>query len=108
MEKQRKDSLTLDQLRELLMSQTYAKDWEDLYYPDNLAKSLAVSASCLLKDFLWKDNLDSCQIIDDPKAKRRITSNIMDILYYLFMFAEMVEVDIEKHFIDKRSASSNN
>lgn len=104
MQKQPKNDLTLDRLKQYLMNQTYAKDWEDLYYPDNLAKSLAVSASNLLKDFLWKDNLESCRMINDPKIKRRITSNVMDVLYYLFMFAEIVEVDIEKYISNKKTA----
>ena len=94
MKKQKNQSITMHKLKNMLWDLTDGKDWEDKYYPDNLAKSIVISSNDLLKEFQWVDNVDSWEKINNEKGKQKIAYEMIHVISYTMMLAEIMKIDI--------------
>lgn len=82
-------------LLERLINFRDARDWKQFHTPQNLAKSLSIEAGELLECFQWTDKFD----IEDVK------SEVADLYTYLLLFANSLDLDLEKVASDKLSIS---
>lgn len=82
-------------LLERLLKFRDARDWKQFHTPENLAKSLSIEASELLECFQWSDKYD----IEDVK------SEVADLYTYLLLFANTLDIDLEKVASDKLNVS---
>ena len=81
----------LDQLRDALRAFTAARDWNRFHSPKNLAIALSVEASELLEVFQWLSEEDSRDL--EPATKERASEEIADVLLYLLLLSDRLEVD---------------
>ena len=81
----------LDALRDALRAFTAARDWQAFHSPKNLATALSVEAAELLEVFQWMNEADSRNL--DAAAKAAASEEIADVLMYLVMIADALDID---------------
>jgi NTP pyrophosphatase (non-canonical NTP hydrolase) len=73
-----------------------ARDWKQFHNPKDLALSLVLEAAELLEHFQWKTDKEIKQHI---KAKNKeVNEEVMDVLYWVLLFAYDLGIDIGKEF----------
>jgi dCTP diphosphatase len=79
-------------LRDQLRGFVAERDWAQFHTPKNLASALSVEAAELLEPFQWlkTGNVDEL----DEKAKKNIRHEMADVLNYLVMLADQLNVDL--------------
>lgn len=86
-------------MRDLLREFVSERDWSRFHSPKNLAAALSVEASELLEPFTWlatgsKDELDDAKL-------RAIRHEMADVLAYLVMLADSLDVDLHSALLEK-------
>jgi len=81
----------LETLRDALRAFTEARDWHAFHSPKNLATALSVESAELLEVFQWMNEADSRNL--DAAAKAAASEEIADVLMYLVMIADALDID---------------
>lgn len=84
--------MNLQELREKLRSFTEERDWQQFHTPKNLATALSVEAAELLEPFQWLKTGEVSELSPDSLAAIRY--EMADVLNYLVMLADSLEVDL--------------
>jgi len=86
------DAVTkLDRLRDALRAFTAARNWQSFHSPKNLAMALSVEAAELLEVFQWMTEADSRNL--DPAARAAASEEIADVLLYLILLSDALDID---------------
>ena len=96
---QRESEGELAQMRDMLREFVRERDWSRFHSPKNLAAALAVEASELLEPFTWLSTGDTTEL--DEAALRAIRHEMADVLAYLVMLADALDVDLHRALIEK-------
>ena len=92
MEERVDDAVTkLDRLRDELRAFTAARNWQSFHSPKNLAMALSVEAAELLEVFQWMTEADSRNL--DPAARAAASEEIADVLLYLILLSDALDMD---------------
>ena len=67
------------------------RDWDQLYSPDNLAKSIAIEAGELLECLQWDNDYDMEAVCDE----------LADVVNYCIVRANRLGVDLEEIVLKK-------
>jgi len=102
--KQKTQDLSISELKKYFWERVTASDWEDKYYPNHIAKTIAIESADLLRIFQWTDSIESWQKIEVESEKSLAAAKIIEILAYTIMLAELIDVDIVE--IIKKSHNS--
>jgi NTP pyrophosphatase (non-canonical NTP hydrolase) len=89
----------LTQMRELLREFVRERDWSRFHSPKNLATALSVEASELLEPFTWLEKGDQSEL--DEAKLTAIRHEMADVLAYLVMLADALDVDLYRALIEK-------
>jgi NTP pyrophosphatase (non-canonical NTP hydrolase) len=89
----------LTQMRDMLREFVHERDWRRFHTPKNLAAALSVEASELLEPFTWLATGDKSEL-DDAKLTA-IRHEMADVLAYLVMLADSLDVDLHRALIEK-------
>jgi dCTP diphosphatase len=79
-------------LRDQLRSFVAERDWAQFHTPKNLASALSVEAAELLEPFQWLKTGNLDELSED--AKKNIRHEMADVLNYLVMLADQLNVDL--------------
>lgn len=82
----------LHSLKEQLRVFVQERNWEQFHTPKNLATALSVEASELLEPFQWLQTGEFSQL--DDKTYEEIAYEMADVLNYLVMLADRLNVDL--------------
>jgi NTP pyrophosphatase (non-canonical NTP hydrolase) len=82
----------LDQLNARLLAFARERDWEQFHSPKNLAMALAGEAGELLEHFQWLTEQQSAEL--STEKKRQVAHELADILNYLVLLAERLDIDL--------------
>lgn len=87
---EQKESLVIlrDQLRDFVSE----RDWGQFHTPKNLASALSVEAAELLEPFQWLTSGYANELNED--VKMNIRHEMADVLNYLVMLADQMNVDL--------------
>lgn len=87
---EQKESLVIlrDQLRDFVAE----RDWAQFHTPKNLASALSVEAAELLEPFQWLTSGHANELNED--VKMNIRHEMADVLNYLVMLADQMNVDL--------------
>ena len=96
---QRESEGELAQMRDMLREFVRERDWSRFHSPKNLAAALAVEASELLEPFTWLSTGDTTEL--DEAGLRAIRHEMADVLAYLVMLADALDVDLHRALIEK-------
>jgi dCTP diphosphatase len=82
----------LDDLKQRLRDFAAARDWEQFHTPKNLAMALVAEAAEVVEHFQWLTAAES-QALDAGK-RAEVALELADVLLYLVMLADRLEVDL--------------
>ena len=85
-----RDSLLV--LRDQLRVFVAERDWSQFHTPKNLASALSVEAAELLEPFQWLPTGQQSEL--DEHAQTNIRHEMADVLNYLIMLADQLNVDL--------------
>ena len=77
------------------------RDWHQFHAPKNLAMGIAVETGELLEHFLWLNLDESRDIRRDDAALAQVREEIADVLTYVLMLAQSLEIDLSDAFFAK-------
>jgi NTP pyrophosphatase (non-canonical NTP hydrolase) len=92
MAKEKKGSVSFDEVRERALAFRAARDWEQFHRPKDLAEGLAIEAAELLENFLWKTSEESRR--PTKKEMKNIAEEVGDVFLFLVYFCEGFDIDI--------------
>lgn len=82
----------LIKLRDQLRGFVAERDWAQFHTPKNLASALSVEAAELLEPFQWLKTGNADELSED--VKKNIRHEMADVLNYLVMLADQLNVDL--------------
>jgi NTP pyrophosphatase (non-canonical NTP hydrolase) len=86
-------------VRDLLREFVSERDWSRFHSPKNLAIALSVEASELLEPFQWLTSGEKSELDDDRLTA--IRHEMADVLAYLVMLADRLDVDLYQAVLEK-------
>jgi NTP pyrophosphatase (non-canonical NTP hydrolase) len=72
------------------------RDWKQYHSARNVALSVVLEAAELLEIFQWKTDKESEEITKDPAARQKISDELADILLYIMLMADDLDIDLVK------------
>jgi len=87
------------ELIEALLEFRRARDWEQFHAVRNLASALSVEAAELLEHFIWSNDQQATQILEEHRAA--ISSEVADIAILLTYLAHDLSIDLQAVVSDK-------
>lgn len=88
-------------LMETILSFRDRRDWAQFHDPKNLAEAISIETGELLEHFLWKTPQESRKVTKEKR--KRLASEIADIMIFSILFAYETKIDIEKAIRNKIS-----
>ena len=76
-----------------------ARDWKQFHNPKDMAISLSLEAAELLEHFQWKDSKEINDYV--KKNKPAIADELVDVMYWVLLMANDIDVDITECFEKK-------
>lgn len=83
---------SLDDVRDALRVFAAEREWQPFHTPKNLASALAVEAAELLEPFQWLNSGADEEL--EPATRAAIQDEMADVLTYLVMLADRLDVDL--------------
>ncbi|MEI7810765.1 MAG: nucleotide pyrophosphohydrolase [bacterium] len=75
------------------------RNWKQFHDPKDLALSLTLEASEVLEHFQWKSGDELKKYIKENK--KEIGEELSDVLYWVLLMSNDLDIDIKKAFLDK-------
>ena len=92
---------TLAVLKDAMRQFVSERDWEPFHSPKNVSMGAAVEAAELMEHFLWVDNEDSRQVVDDPDELTAIADEMADVACYLLALSNSLGIDLSEAILAK-------
>jgi len=89
----------LTKLQKLVTAFRDERDWKQFHNTKDLAISLVLEASEVLEHFQWKSHEEMIAHTQDNKSE--IADELSDVLYWVLLMANDLDIDISKSFQDK-------
>lgn len=90
---------SLEALRDSLRRFASDRDWSQFHTPKNIATALTVEAAELLENFQWLREGSSAEL--GPARLAEVRQELADVLIYLVMLADKLDVDLLQATRDK-------
>lgn len=91
------------ELIEALLEFRRARDWEQFHTVRNLASALSVEAAELLEHFVWSNDQQATQILEERRAA--VSSEVADIAILLTYLAHDLSIDLQAVVSEKITAN---
>lgn len=95
---------SLDDVRDALRIFAAEREWQPFHTPKNLASALAVEAAELLEPFQWLTSGSDEEL--DASTRAEIRNEMADVLTYLVMLADRLDVDLLAATQEKMQANA--
>ena len=82
----------LDDLKQRLRDFAAARDWKEFHTPKNLAMALVAEAAEVVEHFQWLTAAESQA--PDPAKRAEVALELADVLLYLVMLADSLDIDL--------------
>lgn len=82
-----------------------ARDWKQFHNPKDLALSLLLEAAEVLEHFQWKNGKEMEAYV--ATHKHDIGEELTDVLYWIFLMAHDLDIDIVDIFEKKMEKNAN-
>ena len=69
------------------------RDWGQFHTPKNLAAALAIEASEIQEELLWKTDKDVGDALTEPDSRQRLEDEIADVLIYALLLCDSAGVE---------------
>jgi len=95
----KRQSDSLEQLRQQLAAFAEQRDWQQFHSPKNLAMALIAEAAELVEHFQWLTEEQSWRL--EPGKKTAVSLELADILIYLIRTADQLDIDLIASTLEK-------
>jgi NTP pyrophosphatase (non-canonical NTP hydrolase) len=92
---------TFEQVKEQLAEFNRSRNWDEYHNPKDLAVSISIEAAELLENFQWKQTRQPEEIKQDEELTGNIKDEMADILIYLFIMANRLDIDLSSTMLEK-------
>ena len=90
---------TIAELQEMVVKFRDARDWKQFHNAKDMALSLVLEAAEVLEHFQWQTEKDlEAQV---AKKKGDIGEELSDVLYWVLLMAEEMQIDLPEVFVEK-------
>lgn len=89
----------IEKLKELVVAFRDERDWKQFHHPKDSALSLMLEAGEVLEHFQWKNTEEQWQHVE--KKREEIGEELADVLYWVLLMSNDLEVDIASAFVKK-------
>src|SRR3989344_7435965 len=91
------DSKTnIHELKEKVKKFCEDRDWDKYHNAKDLAIGIITESSELLEHFRWKSENEVKDLLNNPKEREEIESEMADILYFLVRLAQRYDIDLSE------------
>ncbi len=90
---------SLSELQTMIRKFCDERDWDQFHNPKDLSISLALEAAEVLEHFQWKNKDEMA--IHSVKNKDAIAEELADVLYWVLLLSNKLDVDLVSSFQDK-------
>lgn len=94
----------LDDLQKRVVAFRDERNWKQFHNPKDMAISLSLEASEFLEHFQWKNEKEISTHLN--KRKEDVEDELADVLYWVLLIANDLDVDLNKAFIKKLEKSA--
>ena len=91
--------MDIQELQKMVVQFRDDRDWKQFHNPKDLALSLVLESSEVLEHFQWKNGEDIEKYIS--KEKESISHELADVLYWVLLMSNDLDIDISQAFIEK-------
>ena len=95
------NSVTLDDLKQLVTEFRDLRDWKQFHNPKDLASAISIESAELLENFLWKDQAEVDAVVSDSVKMEKIRDELADILIFCLSLAESTGIDLSTAIQEK-------
>lgn len=92
---------TIEALISIIKQFIQERNWEKYHNPKDIAESICIEASELLKLFQWIKPKASEEVKMDLKKMQQIKAELADVLIYCLSMANSLNIDLSKAVIEK-------
>jgi len=93
--------LPIGKMKEKIHNLIREREWDKYQSPKNISMALSIEASELLEIFLWLTEDESWQIKTDPEKIEEIQDELADVLYWLLLLSDLLNIDLNDAFWNK-------
>ena len=94
-------SQNIKELSKIILKFTDDRNWKKYHTPKDLVIGVSTEACELLDHFRFKTDEDIQKIFEDPKKKELIAEEAADVLWFLLLFVERNNIDLEDALLKK-------
>ncbi len=87
---------TIQELKEQVKRFCEDRDWNQFHNAKDLAIGIITESSELLEHFRWKSENEIKDLLNNPKKREEIESEMADVLYFLVRLAQRYEIDLSE------------
>ena len=91
----------ISDLQKKVASFVHERNWKEFHTPKDLALSIAIETAELLELFQWKTNKEIQELLNDTKYRNRIEEEIADIMIYILVLSNTLDIDLSKVVLQK-------
>lgn len=88
-------------LRKLVIGFRDERNWAQFHTPKDLALAITIEASELAEVFLWKDEEEILEILENEDIIEALCEEIADILIFILYLADTLNIDITEAITKK-------
>jgi dCTP diphosphatase len=81
------------------------RDWSQFHTPKNLAAAIAIEASELQEQFLWKTDKEIDRNLKGGPKREAVVEEIADVVMFALLLADRLDIDVAKAITDKLAAN---
>lgn len=90
---------TIETLKEKMRDVVQERQWQQFHTPKNLASKLIIESGELLEKFVWIDNEQSYEEIQ--QNRQEIEDEVADVFMVLLSFCNVAHIDLAQAMITK-------
>jgi len=91
----------ISDLQKKVASFVHERNWKKFHTPKDIALSIAIETAELLELFQWKTNKEIQGLLKDTKYRNRIEEEIADIMIYILVASNTLDIDLSKVVLQK-------
>jgi NTP pyrophosphatase (non-canonical NTP hydrolase) len=89
---------TIDNVKSEIKKYCAERDWDQYHTAKELAINISIESAELLELFRFKSPENIQHMFESPESKNRIGDELSDVLFAVFRFAQLYDIDLTSEF----------
>ena len=95
------EEATFSSVKKEILDFRNKRNWEQYHKPKNLSMAIGTEAGELMEHFLWDDNEEAIEKLNDSQRLEEVKEELGDILIFSFLMAECLGEDVSDIMLNK-------